>query len=282
VELETLSLKIARSENLPVLPQIVSAVLKLADDPNSTARDMEKLVEREPAIAAKVLRVANSAYYGGQKVSSVGRAISLLGMMNIRALVVGVAFQQVINEKQNSQNFCKLTLWRHSMAVSTAARILGKMKSPHLAEELYTAGMMHDLGLLVLDRFYPVYLDEAVKMAQSDGIELHLAEQHLFGFDHSHIGGILAERWNFSPIIKHAIRYHHSPAEDEEHFDTTCFIVAANVLAQQCDYHNQVKVEAPQIPIEAFEAVGIPEEQYDAIRAVLKVEVAKIEEVYQF
>src|SRR5262249_24324776 len=154
---------ISRSENLPVLPQIVSQVLKLADDVEASPKDMERIIERDPAITAKLLRVANSSYYGLHQVSSTGRAISMLGMNAVRSLVVGVAYQQIIAGRTQASHFNKLEYWRHSLGVATAARILAKLKAPMLSEEMYVAGMMHDVGLLVLDRFQPMELDKAVR-----------------------------------------------------------------------------------------------------------------------
>src|SRR5579871_4304738 len=171
VELRSLEIKISRSENLPVLPQIASSVLRLADDPDSSAREMEKLIERDSAIAAKILRVANSSYYGLSNVPSISRAISILGLNTVRSLVVGIAYQQIIAARQVSKLFSKVEFWRHSVAVATSAKILGKLKMPARAEELYSAGLMHDVGLLVLDRFAPNELDQAVSYAQQQKIQ---------------------------------------------------------------------------------------------------------------
>src|SRR5271157_330857 len=99
---------LARSENLPVLPQVVSSVLRLADDPDASPKEMERIIERDPGITAKILRVANSAYYGMSQVPTIGRALTALGMNNVRSLVVGVAYQQVISGREMAAHFSKL------------------------------------------------------------------------------------------------------------------------------------------------------------------------------
>jgi HD-like signal output (HDOD) protein len=281
VDLQSLEIKIARSENLPVLPQIVSQVLKLADDPEASPKEMEKLIERDPAITAKILRVANSSFYGLNQVGSVNRAISMLGMNAIRSLVVGVAYQQIMAGRSIASQFNKLEFWRHSLGVATAARILAKLKMPMKAEELYVSGMMHDVGLLAMDRFHPLELDKAINFAFEEKMKLHEAEQLCFGFDHTQLGGMLAEKWGLTPGILGAVRFHHDWRMDEDNGATTAIVALSNDLAHQCGLTNNV----PGAPIEMDESllefVGIPSEQLDVIRNVVVQEIARAEEAFQ-
>jgi HD-like signal output (HDOD) protein len=281
VELASLAIKISRSENLPVLPQIASSVLRLADDPDSSSRQMELLIERDSAIAAKILRVANSSYYGLSQVPSISRAISILGMNTVRSLVVGIAYQQIISARQMSKQFSKVDFWRHSVAVATAARILGKLKNPARAEELYSAALMHDVGLLVLDRFAPEELDEAIKYAREQGLQLHQAEQLLFDFDHAQIGGLLADRWGLTGGLRTSIRYHHAPWDDEENSEFTTFITVADKIAHQCGYSNTTDHCEVEIEEELLAIVGLPAEQLDPIKAVIVGEIERSQDALQ-
>lgn len=281
VDLRSLEIKVARSENLPVLPQIVSQVLKLVDDPDASPKQLESIIERDPAITAKILRVANSSYYGLNQVNSIARAISVLGMNQIRSLVISVAYQQVIGGRNQSQLFSKLEFWKHSLATATAARILGKMRNPLKSEELYGAGMMHDVGLLVMDRFCPELLDQAIKYASDTGMKLHEAEQFLFGFDHAQVGGILADKWQLEGMMKAAIVYHHDPDMDDEFQDLTYFIVAANAMAHQCGFKNNAPRSCAEVPPRAIEVLGMPEEQLEVIKSVVANEIQKAQSAFQ-
>lgn len=281
MDLRSLEIKIARSENLPVLPQIVSQVLKLADDPEASARDMERIVERDSAITAKILRVANSSYYGLNQVPSVARAISMLGMNTIRSLVVGVAYQQVISGRQQATQFSKLEFWRHSLGVGTAARIIAKMRLPSKAEELYVAGLMHDVGLLAMERFHPVELDKSVSYAVEQGLKLHEAENIMFGFDHARLGLLLAEKWGLSQLVLDAIRFHHEPFADDRNGATTSIIALANELAHQSGLTNSVPAFPTEVDRELLDTVGLPIEQLDVIKNVMVLEIAKAEEAFQ-
>lgn len=281
MDLRSLEIKIARSENLPVLPQIVSQVLKLADDPDASPKEMERIIERDPAVTAKILRVANSSYYGLNQVPSIGRAISMLGMNTIRSLVVGVAYQQIISGRAIASNFNKLEFWRHSLAVGTGARIISKLKMPMKSEEMYVAGMMHDVGLLAMDRFHPLELDKAIQYAVSEEMPLHQSEQLNFGFDHAQLGAMLADKWGLSPIVVDAVRYHHDHEMDDQNQSTTVIIVLANKLAHQCGLTNNIPNQPCDIEDTLLEAVGIPKEQLDVIKNVVVQELARAEEAFQ-
>jgi len=280
VDLKSLEIKVSRSENLPVLPQIVSQVLKLADNPEAAPRDMERIIDRDAAITAKVLRVANSSYYGVSNCASTGRAISMLGMNTVRSLVVGIAYQQIIAGRSFSSHFNKLEFWRHSLGVATAARILGKLKVPMQTEELYVAGMMHDVGLLVLDRFHPLELDKTVKFAMEEQMALHQAEQLMFGFDHTQVGAMLADRWNMTKTIADAVRYHHDPRSSDESMLPTTIIAIANLLAHQCGLTNNVPGQPNEIPEDWLEILGLPFEQLEVIKNVTAQEIARAEEAF--
>lgn len=271
----------ARSENLPVLPQAVSSVLKLADDPNSSPRDLEKVIERDPAITAKILRVANSSFYGGSKIPTIGRAISFLGMNSIRSLVVGVAFQQMISGKSANSTFDRVEYWRHSLAVGTACRILGKIVIPSKAEELFCVGMMHDIGMLILDRFLQDEFAACITEARQMQLPIHLVEREKFEFDHAEVGGLLAEKWGLGTMAIHGIRFHHDPTQDGEYFETTSIVSIANVIAHQTGFVNSMPGLEYELDEEVFATLGIPEEQLQIICDVMTQEVSKAQEAFK-
>jgi len=280
VELKRLTVRIARSENMPVLPQSVSSVLKLADDPNCGPRDLERVIERDPAITAKILRAANSSYYGSPNVPSVSRAIAFLGMNVVRNLVVSVAFQMIVSQRPQGSRFDTTEYWRHSLAVATAGRILGRLRMPTKAEELFSAGMLHDIGYLVMDRFVAADLDNAIELAQANSVPIFEVEAQEIGFTHADAGALLAEKWGLTKMIRNAVQHHHDPMSDEENYETTTFIQVADALAHQCGFTNHSIGVNYEISDEAKQVIGLPEEQYDSIRNVMVQEVTKAQEAY--
>ena len=279
VELASLEIRMTRSENLPVLPQAVSNILRLADDPNASQRDLEKAFEKDPAIAAKILKVANSAYYGGANIPTIGRAISYLGISAIRSLVVGVAFQQVTKSRSDVDQFDKVDFWRHSLATAVASRILGKLQFPARSEELYCMGMLHDIGQLVLDRFMPEEFELALRMSSGQGLPLWMAERQVMGFDHAEVGGLLTRRWGLSDTMWSGIKHHHEPEEETASPEMSSIVCAAHALAYDAGFTNQGQ-SPDQIDHACLEAMELPEEQLPVITQVLCDEVEKTCETF--
>jgi HD-like signal output (HDOD) protein len=263
------------------LPQIVSTVLKIADDPDASARAMERVVERDSAITAKILKVANSPFYGLQQVPSIGRAISVLGLNNVRSLVINVAYQQMISGRVHSKLFDKLSFWQHSLGVATACRILAKIKMPLKAEELYGAGIMHDVGMLVLARYSPEEFDSAISISNEKRIPLHLAETQVFGFDHCVVGGLLAEQWRLSPILYSAIRHHHNVFQEPDQQETTSIVAAADWIAHEAGLRNNGGGYQAEMDAVAEMTLDLPREQYAVIVRVVQEEVSKVRQSMQ-
>ena len=262
------------------MSQAASSVLTLVDNPNTGPRVIKLAIEKDPAITAKILKVANSAYYGGVEMPTVGRAIHFLGINKIRSLVVGIAFQQMMGDRFETPGFCKVEFWKHSLAVATASRILARMKMPSKAEELFCAGMMHDVGMLVMDRYMPNEFQRSLELCQKTGWPLHEVEKSVLGYDHATVGGVLADKWNLSKVVRHAIMYHHSPELDGDYYETTCIIAASDVLAHQCGYTNNVDNVKMEINEEVAEAIGLPIEQFETVQAVVVSEVSKAQQAY--
>jgi HD-like signal output (HDOD) protein len=280
VDLESLALRVKRSENLPMLSQIANTVLRLADNPTSSAKEIEKAIERDLALASKILKVANSPYYGVQGVSSIARAVSVLGMNTVRSLVVSLSYQQMISTRSQAQKFRRTEFWSHSIGVAITSRIIGKMLMPQKAEELYLAGLMHDIGMLVLDRFLPTDLDVALYTAQNRKIPLHMAEKLILEYDHAQVGGLLAERWGLSKVISNAIKHHHSVENDHETQLTTSIVAIANNLTHKAGISNQESVATDTLDQFALQILNITEEQLDVISQVMVQEVAKAQAAF--
>ncbi len=280
VDLGTLRIKVQRSENLPTLPEVVTKVLKLVENPDANLRELERAVESDSALTAKILKVANSPFYGGASVATASRAISVIGMSGMRTLVVSLSYRQMIGGGATTGAFDKLEYWKHSLATATAAKILAKMRIPAKAEEVYVAGMMHDVGMIVLDSFMPMQFDQVIMRARDNGVPLHVAEQEEWEWDHSTVGGILAERWGISKMVRHAIEYHHCPEDDGDYYDTTVLVSAADVLAHQAGMtNNQPGLEAEMPPAIASH-LALPDDQYAAIRDVIVQEVSRAQMLF--
>ena len=147
---------IGKAPNLPMLPEIAIRILQLADDPESTVQDMSDAVSRSPELCARILRVVNSAFYGlpGQ-VSSIHRAVALVGLASIKNIAIAASLTRVFQGRPLSATFAPRDLWTHSMAVAAAARLVATTTTMRLADEAFLAGLIHDLGLMVELQYRP-------------------------------------------------------------------------------------------------------------------------------
>ncbi len=271
-----------RSENLPVLPQVASKLLTMIDDPVTSTKTLEAIIERDPAIVAKVLKVAGSAFYGGIPAGTTSRAIAVLGMNTVKSLVVGLVFQQVVGNKGQSSRFNKIEFWRHSLAVASASKVLAMILKNQNAEALYFAGMMHDIGILVLDRFDREEFDTALKIAKEENMSLINAEGKVYPYSHAQVGEILSKKWGLNLIQSSAVRYHHNPKDESCGLSqSTAIIHLADVLAHRSGFKNQAPTAPPpEADPEVLEFLEIPEAQLEPIEAAVCKEVSRMTEIF--
>jgi len=196
---------VGRLGELPALPQTAAAVLRSTDDPMCDASTVAQAIEQDPALAAKILQVSNSPYYGmRQFVGTLKLALVVVGVREVRNIVTGVAVFDALAAPGGAA--LMTGLWEHSMRVGGVARQLGTRLQAGVPGEAFLAGLLHDIGKLALARHdAPAY----VGMAGAHGEALCNAERESFGFTHAEAGAALAEHWHFPLPLVDAIRYHH-------------------------------------------------------------------------
>ena len=209
----------SKIEELPTLPAALPKVLSLLESDRSNAADIAQAISCDPALSAKILKVANSAYYGFSKeITSLESAISLLGLNMVRSLALSIGVLHVLPEGRNLPNFSHEGLWKHSLAAAMAAREL--LKRPGLGtgrDYLFMVGLLHDIGKTVLDQFFPDEFRTALEETERAGVGiLHEAETRAIGLDHGQIGAMLLERWQFPEVISRAIQGHHQAGAGDE------------------------------------------------------------------
>jgi putative nucleotidyltransferase with HDIG domain len=209
---QRLRVSLEELQALPTLPAVALRVMELARAPETPLDTLAKLIERDPALSAAILRVVNSAFYERpQPVSSVQRALVVLGVAEVRRICLVVAVFKAFPERPGQAGLDRKLFWQHSAACGVAARRLCELlKSPHDGEE-FTAGLLHDVGKLILDLCFPESYREAVAISYRDGCSMAHAERQLFDADHTEVGAWLAERWKLPGELTAAIRWHDSP-----------------------------------------------------------------------
>ena len=248
------------------LPATTLQIIKLINDPRSTAEDVGGVLETDQALTARVLRVANSAYYSvPRQVASARDGVVMLGHNTLRSLIFTASVAGVLGRKATGFALGAGELWRHSINVAGGARLVARVKHPELAEEGYVAGLLLDIGKIVLDQYLQDDFGTANTLAIEEGISFVEAERRVFGADHAEIGSLLAEKWNLPPILVEAIRFHHSPLDAEISPVLTSIVHVADLVATELGIG--IGSDGLQYPSvgEAFELAGVDADDYMVI-----------------
>jgi len=219
--------------NLPTLPTVAARLIDLVDNPKTSATQVGKLISEDQVLTARILKMCNSAYYGlGRDVTSVQQAIVLLGFDNVRELSLSVS---VINAFRNVQGSSLLDInsfWDHCGYVGIASRFLAKRYAPGLAGEAFTAGLLHDIGKVVLMEFLGKEFSKVLDINKERKEELYLLEREILGVDHGEIGFWLGEKWKLPPNLCAVMQHHHHPEEEEEHQELVCLVALADLFVR--------------------------------------------------
>ncbi|MBP8818824.1 MAG: HDOD domain-containing protein [Syntrophomonadaceae bacterium] len=198
--------------DLPALPQVVVQVIKLTEDPDSTAQDINYVLNQDQAITAKVLKMANSAFYGfPRRIGSVTDAIIMLGFRTLRSIVMAASVSDILNKEIEGYALEYGELWRHSQCTAMAARLIARKSKFAFLDLAYTAALLHDIGKVILNNIMKETYREVVTLVSEDNISFIEAENKILGFNHAEVGARVAEKWNLPPETVEAIQLHHSP-----------------------------------------------------------------------
>jgi len=206
--------KILKSvEQLKPLPGSISRVLQATDDPQTNSSILSEIIGLDQALSAKVLQMANSASLGyGPGCSTLSDAVMRLGFKRIRTIVLGIGASSPLTKRLSGYRLGAGQLWTHSVSASTAAQWIARHMSYPEPEEAYVAGLLHDIGKLLLDQFILVDYQQIMYSVRIQKKMLCEAEEELIGINHAKVGSLMAEKWNFPTVLVEAIKYHHTPS----------------------------------------------------------------------
>ncbi len=216
-------------------PMIVRECLNLMNDPTASADSLTSILEGDPGLSARVLKLANSPIYSsGQGIVSIRAALVRLGNKNVSRLLLAMSLTSKSDKEQS--DFLK-KIWLHSMAVGSFTKDLAELKGMNSKEGKdlwFSLGLLHNLGMVLLaSGGLAVPL---AKMAQKERLSLLQVEKKALGFDHADVGAELAKRWNFPPLLREVMGLHHQPNQAKTHRDEVGLIGLADTLAEKLGY----------------------------------------------
>lgn len=259
-----------RIHTLPPLPTSAMRVIALTRNPATSASELENVIAQDPALAAGVLRQANSAYYGyARRISSLQEAIVVLGFQATQGLAMASAVAPLLKIQLVGYEIEQDGLWKHSMLTAMAAKTLcKKLKLPY-GDVAFTAGLLHDIGKLVIAIYVQevgAYLIEKVTVAKLSYVEL---EEKVIGYNHATVGGFLAKGWNLPADLVAAISYHHAPANAQIYEELASVIHVANGLASMLGVGGGVDSFLNPIQTEALDRLSLKESDLEHIMSDL-------------
>ncbi len=246
-------------KNLPTLPGIVFKLTKMAEDPDTTTEQMGKVISKDHILAAKLLKLVNSAFYGfPQRISSLNSAIILLGFNVIKSLIISASIFEVMEDQD-------VELWEHSLGCAVVCNVLAQRLGVSDPEEISTAGLIHDIGKVAIKMELPKEFDKITDIVQQKKVSRIQAERAVLGLDHAEVGGWLAKSWNLPNKLVEPIASHHDPRLAKEEQLPAAIIHFSNILIRCLGYGHAGDVWVPPLSNRAWRLLELTPSDLDTI-----------------
>jgi len=255
MELTELKHRIQKLGGLPTLPQVVDKIMSMIDRPETSAEDLGRLIEKDQVLSAKVLQLANSPFYGfPARIASVSHAVIVLGLNVVKGLTLGATVFDMMKVAGMDQ------LWRHSLGVAMMAHILANRLGHKNPEELFVAGLLHDLGKVVVSVKLPEIASKIEDAVRERDMYMRDAEQEILGLTHAEVAGWLATAWHLPTVLKEPIMYHHQPMLAKGAPMQTAIVHVADVLVKAMGCGSSGDEFVPALSAEAWAAMKLDED----------------------
>jgi len=248
-------------KNLPTLPGIVSKLTKMADDPDTTTEQMGRVISKDHILAAKLLKLVNSAFYGfPQRISSLSSAIILLGFSVVKSLIISASIFEFMEDQD-------VELWEHSLGCAVVCNVLAKRLGVDDPEEVSTAGLIHDIGKVAIKMELPKEYAQINEMMVRKKVSMRVAEAEILGFDHAEAGGWLTRSWNLPKKLVEPIKSHHDPRMAKEEQLTSSIIHFSDILIRGMGYVHAADRKVPPLNKRAWDLLDLSPVDLDEIIA---------------
>ena len=262
------------------LPHIAIRLTRLISDDNSTMHDFEATIKMDPTMVLRILRVANSPYFGlRQKVNSISRAVVIIGINNLRNMIVTDSLKNIFKETKSHAVFSRNRLWLHCAAVAICSQMIMERIFGQNGEDAFLCGILHDIGMIVEDQTAPDLFIKACESYGDDSPSIIFCEKEIIGTDHCEIGNLLARDWQLPADVCDGIQQHHQNLEYVSPSSMTGVIQMAEYIVSRLNY--------PAIPgIKVFLSNPLAEQirdnvkEYKALVRDLPDEMSKAKELY--
>ena len=206
-------INLADSSEISSIKSIVSGIVEIINNPKSTAKDLTELIGADPPLTAKVLKAANSAYYGVRgRIDDVEQAVIWIGLDTLKEIALNQKVCELFRKTDIVEDYSRPQLWRHSVGVALLCKIIYRMEFREKGENAYAAGLLHDIGIIVEDQFLQKDFRNILSLCKKESKNLISAEDVVLGYNHAQLGKSLVSSWKFPGNLVHSIGGHHDPS----------------------------------------------------------------------
>ncbi|MDR2351829.1 MAG: HDOD domain-containing protein [Deltaproteobacteria bacterium] len=265
--------EVRRIKNLPTVPGIVAKISRIVENPETSVADVGRLISQDQVLSAKVLRMANSAFFGmSRKISSIPQALIILGFEVVKGLVLTSSVFDMIQKSMAG-------LWEHSIGCAAASGVVATLLGRDDAEEVLVAGLLHDLGKVVLALNLPEEMKLVRQKVEQENLLFYEAENQILDFDHAEIGQWLAEHWNLPESLAEPMRLHHKPEKAVLKPEWTAIVHLADIIVRAKGFGNAGDTLVPNVSMAAWEILGLKKTDFLPILENLEPKLASLKDL---
>lgn len=244
--------------SLPALPTIIAKMIELMDDPRTSASQLTKLISTDQVLTAKILKLANSAYYGfPRRIGTINLAIVVLGFDTIKDLGLSASIVERFKKRSNDPLFDMSLFWEHSIACGVIGKRLARELNYRVSGEVFVAGLMHDIGKLILNQYFLKEFSEIMQRIRNEEKSFLQSEMEIIGVSHAVIGSWLAEKWNLPTQLVEVIEFHHNPDKAPEQSQIASVIQFADHLCKWREIGNSGDTIVPQLNPDTLKKLNV-------------------------
>ena len=271
---------IAKIEDLPTLPRTVLRITEFINDPRASAKDLARIITDDQVLTARLLKLVNSSFYGfQQRVATVTEAVLLVGFDAIRSLLLTTSVFDLFPSRTARSRRDQEMLWDHSLACAVGAKVIGGTVRYEKLEELFVAGLLHDIGKIVEMTLRPEDFARVAERVRDRRLLISAAEMDVLGCTHADIGRLLAERWTLPPKLVNTIAWHHTPAAAGAFAVESSIVHLADILARALQLGSGGDPMVPPVDHAAWDLLKLKPASLDDIMAAM---LAEFEDISSF
>jgi len=227
---------IQRIEQIPTLPIVSQKILLLLSDENVSLPKVASLIERDQALAVKILKVANSAFYGTlSKVSTIDHALVILGIEEVRSILLAFSIHNFFSQHKDG-HFDRTRFWKHSVVCSQIAKYLARYFNVVRDDTIFLAGLIHDMGKVVFDQYFHEDFLKIIDYISTNNESFSRGEKQVLGITHYQVAAKLLQQWKFPEKVTMQVFYHHAPWHDKNYLTSSIIIYLANIFTKLAGY----------------------------------------------